>query len=102
MIRFIEVVSPTGFHSQMERSGDPNFTLAEVWINEDYVVSIREAPAYKSLLKEGRLPSDLEGPHSFTRVTTHNGHVSETYVVVGSPAVVAGRLSHDKKTLLKG
>lgn len=102
MIRFIEVVNQTNFNLPNEHVTEPSFRLSEVWINEDYVVSIREATDYRSLLKEGRLPPDLEGPHSFTAIATNNGHVSETYVVVGSPSVVAGRLRHDTKSLLKG
>ena len=102
MIRFIEVVNETDFNPRMERTAIPQFTLNEVWINEKYVVSVREATGYSSLLREGRLPPDLDHTHSFTTVITHNGSVTEAHVVVGSPAAVAGRLSHDKKSLLKG
>jgi len=96
MIKFIEVVNKT----KGSRAG--SFTLGEVWINEDYVVSIREAVEYNSLLEEGLLPPDLESTHSFTSLTTNNGHLSETHVIVGSPSAVANRLSQDTKTLLKG
>ena len=91
MIRFIEVVKNSSA-----------FTLSEVWINENYVVSVREAAEYRRMLTEGVMPPDLDETHSFTKVVTNNGHITESHVVVGSPATVAGRLTHGKKTLLKG
>ncbi len=102
MIRFIEVVNTTDHNPRMERTAKATFTLGEVWINEEYVVSIREAVGYKKLLSEGRLPHDLEQHHSFTSVVTNNGSISETHVVVGSPVIVAGRLNRDTHQLLKG
>ena len=102
MIRFIEVVNETNFNSRMERTAKPRFTLGEIWINENYVISIREAMGYKSLLAEGLLPDGLEGAHTFTTVTTNNGSITETHVVVGTPATVATRLNQDTKMLLKG
>jgi hypothetical protein len=102
MIRFIEVINQTNFKPRMERTAQPNFTLGEVWINQSYVVSLREAAAYKSLLREGMLPDGLESAHAFTLITTQNGTVTDTHVVVGSPAAVAERLGASSKILLKG
>ena len=104
MIRFIEIMNETNFNPRMERVATPRFTLGEVWINEKYVISIREAMGYQSLLKEGRLPEDLNEEHRFTSITTQNGTVSETHIVVGAPNIVAGRLNknRDHNQLLKG
>tara|TARA_R110002020_G_scaffold53430_9_gene149553 strand:- start:1257 stop:1565 length:309 start_codon:yes stop_codon:yes gene_type:complete len=102
MIRFIEVVNQTNFNPRMERTAKPKFTLGEVWINEDYVVSVREALGYKALLREGLLPTDLEEDHKFTTIVTNNGSQTQQHVVVGSPTVVATRLSSTEPTLLKG
>ena len=102
MIRFIEVINRTDFNPRLERTSTPSFTLGEIWINEDYVVSVREALGHKALLREGLLPQDLDGDHTFTTITTHNGNITETHVVVGSPVSVASRLSNNNKTLLKG
>tara|TARA_B100000029_G_C17299283_1_gene860008 strand:+ start:301 stop:609 length:309 start_codon:yes stop_codon:yes gene_type:complete len=102
MIRFIEVLNETNFNPRMERTSTPRFTLGEVWINEKYVVSIREALGYTALLQEGLLPEGLENAHSFTLVSTQNGNVQESHVVVGAPHVVAGRLGNTTKQLLKG
>jgi hypothetical protein len=86
----------------MERTSIPQFEVQEVWINEKFVVNLREATGYSKLLREGRLPADLSQQHSFTAVTTNTGGLSETYVVIGSLDTVANRLSKDRPTLLKG
>tara|TARA_R110002051_G_scaffold83864_1_gene148672 strand:+ start:270 stop:578 length:309 start_codon:yes stop_codon:yes gene_type:complete len=102
MIRFIEVVNTTDHNPRMERTAKGSFTLGEVWINEEYVVSVRDAPGYKKLLAEGSLPSDLEQHHAFARIITNNGNVSEAHIVVGTPQAVAARLNKDIPQLLKG
>ena len=102
MIRFIEVVNQTNFNPRMERTSHPRFTLEEIWINEEYVVNVREAMGYRSLLREGHLPKDLDESHAFASITTHNGGKTETHVVVGSPTTVATRLKKGPTNLLKG
>ena len=95
-------MNTTDHNPRMERTAKVRFTLGEVWINEEYVVSIREATSYKTLLAEGSLPGDLEQHHAFTRIITNNGNVSEAHIVVGSPQGVAGRLNKETPQLLKG
>ena len=102
MIRFIAVVNETDFNPRLERTSTPRFSLGEVWINEQYVVTIREAVGYKSLIAEGLLPPDLDANHQFTIVTTNNGSKTDSHVVVGSPQAVAERLNKDRSRLLKG
>ena len=102
MIRFIEVINLTDYNPRMERTAIPRFGLGEVWVNRQYVVSIREATGYKQLLKEGSLPSDLAPHHTFSTLVTNQGKVTETHVVVGSPEAVASRLNCENKILLKG
>jgi len=97
MIKFISVVPAS--------SGSPpegEYTLAEIWINENYIVSVREAPGYQTLLQEGNLPAGLDLGHGFTAITTNNGNRMESHVVVGSPGTVASRLSESTPGLLKG
>jgi len=102
MIRFVEIVNKTEKNPRLERTAIPQFDMEEVWINEKFVVNLREATGYDKLLREGRLPPDLNLQHHFTAVTTTTGGVSETYIVVGELAIVANRLSKDRATLLKG
>ena len=102
MIRFVEVKNETQFDSRLERTAQLDFILGEVWINEKYVVQIREATGYEKLLKEGRLPPDLSAAHKFTAITINEGAKSATHIVVGDVATIASRLSREEKTLLKG
>jgi len=102
MVRFIEVLSETNSSHPVERRSDSKFMLGEVWINEQYVVSVSEARGYRSLLHEGRLPADLNESHSFTTVVTNNGHTTQAHIVVGSPTSVAKRLKPIRPGLLKG
>jgi len=94
VIRFVEIVRQPEVPS--------SFALGEVWINKEYVVNLRESSAYKQLLHEGKLPTDLDTHHEFTSITVNNGTLAETHVVVGSLAFVASRLNRDGPTLLKG
>jgi hypothetical protein len=102
VIRFIELINQTTFNPRMERTAIPRFTVGEVWINPKYVVSVREAPTYKSMLQEGHLPAELNEGHTFTRVTLTQAGQSQTHVVVGSPRTVATRLGTGNPGLLKG
>lgn len=102
MIRFVEVVNKTTKNPRMERTAIPQFELREVWINEQFVVNLREAAGYHKMLLEGRLPEDLDAQHQFTSVTTNTGGVNEVYVVVGDLSTVANRLSKNRANLLKG
>jgi hypothetical protein len=102
MVRFIALINDTDFNPRMERTAQLQFSLGEVWVNPEYVVSVREATGYKTLLQEGRLPAGLEDNHTFTTLVMSRGNVTETHVVVGSPKVVAVRLKNQEKQLLKG
>jgi len=102
MIRFIEIINETNFNPRMERSATPRFRLGEVWVNEQHVVSVREAPGYQSLLREGLLPSGLEEAHAFTSIVVNEGSNTHTHVVVGSTQHIATRLSSKPTQLLKG
>ncbi len=102
MVRFVEVVNKTEKNPMMERTAVPTFELTEVWINEKYVINIRAHAGYRRLLEEGRLPSELDNRHQFTAVTVSEGNQSQTHIVVGEAATVAGKLTRDRGQLLKG
>lgn len=102
MIKFIEVLNETNLSQPVEHRTESKFMLGEVWINEQYVVSVSEARGYRTLLHEGRLPADLNESHSFATVVTNNGHTTQAHIVVGSPTSVAKRLKPVQPRLLKG
>ena len=101
MIRFIEIVNDTDFNPRMERVATPRFSMGEVWINEKYVVNVREAPGYRNLLMKGRLPENLSAQHEFTAITTNQGNVTKIHVVVGAVNEVAARLDSTAGKQLK-
>jgi len=86
----------------MDRTAQVAFSIAEVWINEKFVVNVRPAPAYKKLLLEGRIRGNLDPQHEFTTITIQNGNMSATHVVIGELHDVAQRLNKDRRQLLKG
>jgi hypothetical protein len=102
MIRFTEVINRTDFNPRMERTAHVTFSVSEVWINEEYVVNVRPAPAYQRILQEGRIQGDLHKEHEFTTITTHNGSTTTSHVVIGEISAVAQRLNKDQRELLKG
>jgi hypothetical protein len=102
MIRFIEILNETNFNPRMERRATPTFSMGEVWLSPQYVVSIKEALGYNTLLAEGHLDPSLAMGHRFTSVTVNNGNLSETHIVVGSPETIAKRLNLNQPRLLKG
>ena len=102
MIRFVEILNRTDKNPRMERVAIPQFELGEVWINEKYVVNVREHTGYSSLLKEGRLGVSLDTSHRFTTITLNEGGRSSSHTVVGDPMTVANKLSRDRSQLLKG
>ena len=102
MIRFVEVLNKTNKNPRMERVASLEFELGEVWINEKYVVNVREHVGYNDLLKEGRLGVDLDPNHRFTTIIVNEGGNSSVHTVVGDPLTVANRLSRKNHQLLKG
>ena len=56
MIRFIEIINKTEKNPRLERTAIPQFDMQEVWINEKFVVNLREATGYNKLLREQQLP----------------------------------------------
>ena len=102
MIRFVEVINRTDKNPRMERVSTPRFELGEVWINEKFVVNVREHVGYNNLLQEGRMGVDLDPNHRFTTIVLNEGGSSSSHTVVGDPSTVANRLSRQSSQLLKG
>ena len=101
MIKFVEVVNETDFNPRMERVATPRYSIGEVWINEKYVVSVREATGYKRMLIEGRVPDGLDSQHEFTAMTTNEGNTTKPHVVVGAVNEVAVRIDSVPGSKLK-
>ena len=78
-----------------------SYTLREIYINPEYVVSLIPDSHTGALLREGRLPQGLDLNQKFTRVTVHKGSSGTEMVIVGDIATVREKL-FTGKSLLKG
>jgi hypothetical protein len=94
MVRFVEIV----------RNSSREYSLREVWINENFVVKVEESAQYQELLREGKLPADLNNSHRFSAVTINEGGAGNSHTVIGDVRVVAHKLcpGASAQTLLKG
>lgn len=78
------------------------FSLREVFVNPEFVVSLTPDVNTKRLLTEGRLPENLSSQTEFTRVTIHKGATGQEMVVVGTISDVRSKLFNSASSLLKG
>ena len=97
VIKLTEIYESTRVHSN---EGNRAFSLREVYINPSQVVCLREAPDFKRLLVESKLPSDLDNRQEFTRVHLNRGQAGIDIVVVGTPAMIEKKIK--TKQVLKG
>ena len=78
------------------------YSLREVFVNPEFVVSLIPDTNTKRLLNEGRLPDGIDSGMEFTRVTVHKGASGLEMVVVGDANDVRAKLFAGSSTLLKG
>jgi len=78
------------------------YTLREIFVNPEHIVCLREDHHTLQLLKEGKLPDDLDVRQKFTKVQMNRGSTGLDIVVVGCPSIVEQKLNTLKRTLLKG
>ncbi len=78
------------------------YSLREVFVNPEFVVSLVPDTNTKRLLTEGRLPEGLSSQTEFTRVTIHKGATGQEMIVIGDIADVRTKLFSGSKQVLKG
>jgi hypothetical protein len=79
-----------------------NYSLREIFVNPEFVVSLVPDVNTKKLLSEGRLPEGLDSAVEFTRVTVHKGASGLEMVVVGDTTTIKSKLFAGSPSLLKG
>ena len=79
-----------------------DYSLRTVFINPDHVVCLREDFDTNSLLKEGRLPENLDQRQLFTCVSINKGTYGQDIVVVGPVEEIYKKMNSGRKQLLKG
>ena len=92
--KLVEVVQTSVYNKK--------YSLREVFVNPDYVISLMPDSNMKTVLQEGRLPDGLDKRQEFTRVTVHKGNSGLEMVVVGNTENVRNKLFSSPSTLLKG
>ena len=78
------------------------YSLREVFVNPEFVISLAPDSNTKRLLTEGRLPDGLDNNIEFTRVTVHKGASGLEMVVVGNTSDIKTKLFAGTGKLLKG
>jgi hypothetical protein len=96
VVKLIEV------HSHHAVTSNKSYTLREVFINPQRVVSMREDKGFQSLLSEGELPEGMNDNQTFTRIFLDQGQGGRSIVVVGDPMSVDKKLTEGQRRVLKG
>jgi len=78
------------------------YTLREVFVNPDFIVSMVPDMNTKRLLTEGRLPEGLNTHTEFTRLVIHKGASGQEMIVVGAVSDIKSRLYNSATNVLKG
>jgi hypothetical protein len=89
-------------HSHHSVTSSKSYTLREVFINPQRVVSMREDKGFQSLLSEGELPEGLHENQTFTRIFLDQGQGGRSIIVVGDPVSVDRKLTEGQRQVLKG
>ena len=92
MTKFVEIVKTSRY---INAEGD--YTLREVFVNPAQVTMLREDTVMRNLLREGKLPDELDKRMEFTRVYLNTG--VDLYVV-GAPHLIESKLK--QRQILKG
>jgi len=96
VVKLIEV------HSHHAVTSNKSYTLREVFINPQRVVSMREDTGFSSLLSEGELPEGMHDNQTFTRIFLDQGQGGRSIVVVGDPISIDKKLTEGQRRVLKG
>jgi hypothetical protein len=83
-------------------SGGPQYSLREVFINPQRVVSMSEESRLVTELQEGRMPEGMNEHQSFTRIILDQGSGGSSMIVVGNPAMIDQKLTEGHRRLLNG
>tara|TARA_R100001082_G_scaffold97982_1_gene66044 strand:+ start:276 stop:578 length:303 start_codon:yes stop_codon:yes gene_type:complete len=95
--KLVEVVSTSVYNKK--------YSLREIFINPDFVVSLAPDTSMKDLLTEGHLPDGIDDRQQFTRVVVHKGNSGQEMTVVGEVAHIREKLfsnGFSNRTILKG
>lgn len=78
------------------------YSLREVFVNPEHVVMVREEQRLRELNEQGRLPSNLDQNHRFSKIIIDRGNTGTEITVVGAPEIIELALQNNSKQLLRG
>jgi len=71
---------------------DRKYTLREIYVNPEHIISLREASSYEQKIVEGIMPEDLDPRQRFTRLMLNRGQTGSEIIVVGAPEMIEDKL----------
>jgi len=98
MVKLIEICESMSANKNTTQ----NYILREVYINPEHIISLREDDNFLRKLNEGKLPSNLDENHRFTRMMLDKGQTGLEIVVVGAPHLVKEKIKAPTSELLLG
>jgi|TARA_R110002153_G_scaffold614_1_gene2907 hypothetical protein len=96
VVKLVEVKENRGVTSGSQ------YSLREVFINPQRVVSMSEEPRLATELREGKMPEGMNEQQSFTRIVLDQGSGGSSMIVVGSPVMIDQKLTEGHIRLLNG
>ena len=78
------------------------YSVRTIYINPTHVVCIRESYDMSTLLKEGRLPAELDTRQEFTTLSLNKGTYGQDVIVIGSVNEIHKKLHKNQRHLLQG
>tara|TARA_R110000796_G_scaffold33453_1_gene86716 strand:- start:716 stop:991 length:276 start_codon:yes stop_codon:yes gene_type:complete len=79
-----------------------DYLLREVYVNPKHIVAMRQDDRMTSVLKEGKLPDQLDQRQNFTKLYVDRGNTGIDITVVGDLNTIKEKLGLDNRSLLKG
>tara|TARA_R110002073_G_scaffold133706_1_gene281183 strand:+ start:78 stop:353 length:276 start_codon:yes stop_codon:yes gene_type:complete len=78
------------------------YRIREIYVNPKHIVAMRQDDRMSSVLKEGKLPNELDNRQVFTKLYVDRGNTGIDVTVVGDLNTIKEKLGLGNRSLLKG
>ena len=78
-----------------------DYMLREVYVNPKHIVAMRQDDRMTTVLREGKLPDQLDQRQDFTKLYVDRGNTGIDITVVGDLNTIKEKLGLDNRSLLK-
>ena len=78
------------------------YRMREIYVNPKHIVAMRQDDRMSSVLKEGKLPDELDNRQIFTKLYVDRGNTGIDVTVVGDLNTIKEKLGLGNRSLLKG